>query len=328
MHLRFSALLLVTLSSFTVSVAADRAETEYQPIGPPPGLLQPAVETHYNPQGTVSESRLALLTVRREDKEYPGFLLGIQDAATRMGEEPLQVAPFSKESLSDQHSLLRSRGAEVFLIDAPNPAEAMRFLQNTGFLEINSVLISQDVVKGPRPPMVIYSPVYVAERAGEEAIRQIGDVEKTVAYVPPTTSDEKERETILKMFRKPFDLVAPKVKLAPISEAQDPAVVVALTPEDSAALLKQGRKKYPNAKIILTGESDELREAFEAGAYDVRIRPDYNLILGYALREAKQRSEMPPVALPTADVHRKPPANLSGGTKRLHEQPTSKPAEQ
>ncbi len=117
------------------------------------------------------------------------------------------------------------------------------------------------------------------------------------------------REKLMMTFEKPFSNVAPKIKLVEIDPETyqpglvPPAVVCVLTSELSARWAPKLRDKFPDSKIICVGEREETIKAYENELIDIRLRPDYPRILANAMREAKQKSQMPMILQPTMDKH-------------------------
>lgn len=273
-------------------------------IAPPP-----APETSYNPAGTITDSKYALISTRRDDPEFPGFQLGLQAAAIAATGKPLAVAPLSEKDLLAQHQALIGRGAQVFLVDSPDPQKAAGFFQTGRFLEINAVLIAASQPNGFNPPIVLAPNHYTAERVGEEAIRRVGNTAVKVAYLPPTELPAgADAGALTEMFRKPFGLVAGKIELLELPKnpadavAKDPAVVCALTPADGRRELTTLTKSFAKAKLVVPGESEAVRKAFADGLVAVRVHPDYARLFQSAVHEAEKRTDIPPVVPPVADV--------------------------
>lgn len=287
----------------TYAPLSATAESVYQAMA----LLKPVgLETGYNAAGTVSSSKLGLISTRRDDVEYPGFLLGLQGAAMARTGSPLNVAPLAVKSLEDQALLLRDRGVQTLLIDSPDPAKAQLFMGMARTLKLETVLISDTIPSLPGLRFVVDAEYYLGERIGEEAARSAGNNDVTVWYVaaPAVTEQEKQLEA---GFLQPFKVSAPKVKLervAPGSLAPTlapPAVIAFLKPADALAGLPGLRAQFPSTRLIAPGESEALVKLFRAKAFDVRVRPDYERLLMQALAEAKQKSEFPPLMRPTVD---------------------------
>lgn len=302
-----------------------RAETTYQPTALqrtlPTRTLSPdadprallATETGYNPRGTQSSSKIGLISVRRDDPSYANFLLGMQQAAIKTMGAPLNVAPLSAETLAEQAEVLTARGVEVLLVDSPDPADAEAFFKRARFLQRQAAMICSVFPRGSSPPLVLASPILYGERAGEEAIRFVGNTTVEVVYVigkaestePIEDFNSKVRDVML----RPFANVAQKITVTAIDPDTytpglvPPAVVVVPTSADSTLLAPTLRKKFPDSKIVAVGESPEVVKAFEEKQIDVRVRPDYQRLLTFAIQEARQKSTMPIVVHPTMDKH-------------------------
>jgi len=270
-----------------------------------------AGETRYNALGTKSGGRIGLVSSRRDELGYRGFLMGIQAAAIKREGVPLNVAPLAKLSLADQAAELADRGVELFLVDAPDPAEAKEFAENSKVLGRKFALLTHSLPRGYSPPLVVDTPVLHAERAGEEAIRLVGNTEVKVVYIlgdhASNSPVENLRESIRANFLKPFRNVASKIDVqeldlaAPTDALVQPAAVVCLTETDSNTIGLTLREKFPQSKIILVGETPAIVDAFEKKRIDIRVRPDYARLLDNALREAGTKSQMPTILQPTID---------------------------
>lgn len=270
-----------------------------------------STETAYNAQGTTSPSRFALISTRREDPEFRGFLLGLQAAAIDEFGAPLNVAPLTAKTLEEQADALQGAGVELFIVDSPDPADAKAFFESSADSGRRATLITQDLPKGYRPPYVVDSPFYYGEVASEEAIRTHGNVSVTVAVIGAAEAMASEEPTDLRQswlqFKRVMDHVAPNIKLEPIDPEtyqpgfQRPQIVAALTRLDSVKYSGRLRSVFPDSTIILMGESDQLRRDFEQGLFDVRVRPDYIRLLVNAVREERRSFEMPIILRPAAE---------------------------
>ncbi len=268
-------------------------------------------ETRYNPKGTLSTSAVGLVSLRRDAADYPAFLLGLQDAAIASSGSPLNVAPLSADTPQEQVDLLAARGVSTFLVDSPHPMEAEALIQRNREGGRTMVLIAQALPRGFFPPLVVDTPILHAERAGEESIRLVGNNPVTIAYIYENYPEELPTEdlggAILRAFRRPFDNVAPEINLEAFDPARHldpgnpPAVVVALTAEDSARHALTLRERFPDSRLVLVGESPEVLAACERGDIDVRVRPDYARLLAFAMSEAREKSPVPLVLHGTAD---------------------------
>lgn len=300
------------------TVPSRAAESQDLHYGAIPGFPLPPTETGYNPRGTHSPSHIALLSPRREEPEFTGFLLGIQGAAIELTGGPLNVAPLSASPLEDQYKLLRERGATVFLLDAPQRGQAADFLRNAAFLEIELGIITQELTGfAARFPTVVYPAPYTAELSAKEIIRILGDGEKTVGYVKPSPApgkgDAESFQQLVTAFERPFlpiNLRQPEPGFSvvpvdldkPAEEQPTLDAIAALTPGDSARLLQVARRYFPQAKVVLTGESVTLRRAFDQGRFDVRIHPDYHGLMTQILAELEEKSSAQPTVLPVAQT--------------------------
>lgn len=313
-----SVLILAFLLSLLASSTAQgqRTETRYQPRAETSYKAQikaqaalGSTETAYNPKGTYSAGNMALLSTRRDSPEYAAFQLGMQAAAIADYRQPLNVAPAAAVSLSEQASALVNPDIRFYIVDAPDPGGAQEFFERSKLLGRSAVLISSRLPTGYYPPVVVDSPILQAERAGEEAIRFVGNVDVEVAYILGETESDKMRENLLRSFKKPFNASAPKIKVSEIDPSVytpglvPPQVVCVLANEDSRRHAPVLKKKFPDSKIICVGESPETIAAFENELIDIRIRPDYRRLLGNALKEAQKKSDMPIIIHPTMDKH-------------------------
>ncbi len=290
--------------------AGSQTETSYDRTAAEPRIDKIAgvnTETSYNPEGTFSNSTIGLLSTRRAAPEYPNFLLGLQNAAMQHKNNALHVAPLSAESLADQAGILRPRGVKTFIVDSPDPAKAKEFFEASKLLERQAVLVTEKLPTDYYPPSVVNSPVIYGERVGEAAIRMVGNNEVEVGYILGGEVNSTMQSSIMRSFLKPFDNVAPKIKLveldpgSPSQSLVPPSVVCVLTAEASRSLAPMLRESYPDSRIVCVGQSPEVVAAYENGLIDMRVRPDYDRILLNALREARQKSDMPIIVHPAAD---------------------------
>lgn len=327
--------LLLALTLAGAPAAAQRAETNYNPAitftdittpgettyravaapsaiqAPPPPASQ---ETSYNPLGTRSTSGVGLLSTRRGSLgDWPNHLLGLQDAASRRFGEPLNVAPAVASTVTEQLESLKQVNAETYILDAPDPAAARGFMNQARFLKRPVALVTHTMPNYAATPIILTSPLSYGESVGEEAIRLVGNTEVTVAWVAPRNLPSgvsaEFRDQLIGQFKKPFGNVAPKIVLQEIDpdtvEAglTPPTVVALLTAEDSRLYIQTLRGKLPSAQIVAVGESKEVIDAFEKKQIRVRLRPDYDRILGAAMAEVRNPSNMPIILRPAVDKH-------------------------
>ncbi|CAN5366711.1 hypothetical protein BH09SUM1_BH09SUM1_19750 [soil metagenome] len=264
-----------------------------------------SAETGYNALGTDSKSTIGLISTRRDDAEFTGFLEGMQWASIKMMKAPLNVAPTAAKSLEEQVVELKARGVTTFIVDSPKPDDAKQFLTNAKIVGLNVVLISETHPEGMVIPYVMV-PVYYGERAAEEAIRKVGDVDVAVGYVLDPKMDKKTRDQVLEAFNRPFSLVAKKIRVIEYDPRNPratelPAVICLLSKEDTIKHLEAVRQGARTKIIIGIGESPMIRRALSIRQLDIRLRPDYVSILSAAIAESKAKSQMPPMFPPTAD---------------------------
>lgn len=297
------ALLLVALFH---PVSADSPTTP--PVTPSP--VGESTETSYNPAGTASRSSLALISARRADPEFPGFLLGMQAAAIHRTGSPLNVAPLSAGSLEEQAEVIRRRGVDTVLVDAPDGTEGRPLVEQLRREGLRAALITSAIPRGERIPMVLDSPLYLATRMAETAIHTVGgEDEGPVWYIEPK-EEERDEEThgrIRRAFLQSFDAMAPHIIVqafdpsATPPDETSPEVICILPPADGLDVIDRLRRRYPDARLIIAGQSDALRRAHEEGHFDVRVRPDYIGILGQSMRELVAPSQIPPFIPAAAD---------------------------
>lgn len=296
--------------------AVPRSETTYQPPLPRPPELSVALieavattETHYNPLGTTSESNVGLISTRRDELSHQGFLLGMQDAALRIAGKALNVAPLTALTLEEQADALKSRGVEIFLIDSPRAADARRFIESAKLLGMQTVLITDEIpADGLQTATLANLPVRTAQVSARVALSILGGKAGTVVYLltDDEVPDEKTRtgmreafHAVFAEFRKDIDVVEPSedrdLKLKP-----GPVVICALTPRDSSRL--EGLASIaPGTMLVCVGESPGVMGAAESGAFNYRVRPNYEQIYRTAIEQAKKPSGVVEMPWPVAD---------------------------
>lgn len=275
-----------------------------------PASVDAATETAYNASGTRSDSSLGLVSTRRGDPDFRGFLLGMQAAAIFRGGSPLNVAPLSAGSLAEQVEHLRGRGVETFLVDAPDGAEGRGIVDDLRAGGLGAGLITRSIPRGDRIPTVVNSPLQFATRMAEIAIQTVGGREEgPVWYIEPGWADRQKVDypRVRRAFLQSFDAMAPHIIVQPLEPAGDPPgeaaprVICILPPADGLGLLEELRRDYPKARIIVSGQSDDLRRAHEEGLLDIRIRPDYLGIMSQLMREISAPGFVPPFIPAGAD---------------------------
>lgn len=289
-------------------IAAE--ETSYAPLPDPRQLLPAPVETAYNAAGTESPLPRALVSARRDDPGHRGFLLGMQAASLARDDEPLNVAPLRAETVENQVQLLREREVNVYLLDSPDPDAAREFLEQARLLGLSTVLLTARMPSWRTPPAVLASPLLLAERAGEMAVRSLGAPEGIVAYVPLAENGTLagiETANVERLFVNAIRSVAPEVTLLPLDPESDtalaepPHAVCLITEETTEEWMEVLRERFPGAILIGVGETPAIMEAIDDGTLDIRVRHDYQRILEAAIQEAEQPSGLPITVQPRAD---------------------------
>jgi ABC-type sugar transport system substrate-binding protein len=315
-------LMLLTLLGIAGPASAQKsvtlqipAETSYQnaptlasdtmvPIGPKGSL-----ETTYNPLGTTSESNFALISNRRGEPTFQGFLAGMQTESLRLTGKALNVAPLSAESLEQQAEVLKQRGVDSFIVDSPRAADAATFLKNSKLLAMKIVLITREAPEGDLVyPTVVDQSISSGGPAATRVCAELGSGDGRVLYLLGESPEQSPaarqqlKETFLAGLRdaKGKEDVTEVNDNVAVKPTDVKTVFCALTPWDTSAIVAY-RTDFKDAIFFGAGESPAIQGLTAEGLLQYRIFPDHGRLFGEALRRMGKAPGTAALALPAIE---------------------------